>query len=471
MIPDLQNDILHRQPRNFFRRISLLACSSVLKFVLQLAIIILYSRKLSLTDYGVYQFIWMYINFFSLLGIFGLSSLVLSVPPAHIREWIGKNKKTVLGFFAVLNGSAIFFLMLCENYFSVPQTLLLICLLILQNIMLIAESIAIKNEQEKKLFGANMIYICIYGFVHFYLLYNTYSVTILLGCIVAATLLKCILLLYRIKFSGTATERIPDIGRQWFLLGVNDMLTVLVKWIDKWLILFFLSAAQFALYFNGTYEIPVFMLILGAVGNISLVEFSKIKKDHNKAVKSLFERSSLLMAAIIFPSFWFLLFYSTDFFVAFFGTKYLAAIPIFKITLLMLPARIIYSTTVLQVYKRTDLILKGSILDFIIAVILMFIFYPLWQMKGLAMVFVISTYIQLAYYLWHTGRLIKENVSFFFPFKKILLIMLSTGLLIAACRYGLAALGILPRLAAGASLCAILILSGLRYFYKRSSPA
>ena len=446
---------------NFFGRIGYVAISSLLKFIVQLIIVILYSRNLSLTDYGIYQFIWMFINFFSIVGLFGLTTLMLSTPLQTLKAWIKINSKLLLITFISLNTIAVLFLFMYGTYFSALEKSLLAVLLLLQNVSLIAESVAVKNEQEKKSLYANVIYTLIYAFVHLYLLYNTFSVTVLLWFVVLATFIKCAMLISGSKLQNYESYHPETIGKEWLMLGLNDVLGVIVKWLDKWLVLLFLPAAQFAIYFNGTYEIPVFMIILSAVGSVSLVGFSKIKVDQNNQLKILFERSSLFMASIVLPAFWFFLFYAEDFILTVFSNKYSEAIPIFKVSILILPVRIIYSTTVLQVYKRTDLILKGSLLDIIVAVLLMILLYPVLQMKGLALAFVISTYIQVAYYLWHTGKLIKENVSNFFPVRSLIMILAGSCILMAACSYSIHSANIYIRLFIGAAVCSILILTSL----------
>ncbi len=452
---------------NFFGRIGYLAVSSLFKFFIQLIIVVLYSHKLSLTDYGIYQFIWMYINFFSVLGLFGATTLMLSTPLHSMAQWIKTNRKIILSCFVVLNTLAVLFLFLYGTYFSSYEKILLVMLLCLQNAGLIAESIAIKKEQEKKLFYSNLVYTLIYAIVHFYLLFNTYSVTTLLHFVILATLVKSIILFRGFKLEDRERASPDNIGRQWLLLGINDLLGVLGKWIDKWLILFFLAPAQFAIYFNGTYEIPVFMIILGAIGSVSLVDFAKITQDHGKIVKLLFERSALLMASIVFPAFWFFLLYADAFILTVFGTKYLSSISIFKISILMLPVRIVYATTVLQVYNRTDLVVKGSVLDLIIAATLMLILYPLWGPEGLALTVVISTYIQVGYYLWHTSRLINQKVSYFFPFKKLIILLILSGFAIAATGYSVTSFSVYHRLLAGIAMCSSIIFFCLFFFRKK----
>jgi O-antigen/teichoic acid export membrane protein len=403
-----------------------------LKFIVQFAIVILFAKKLSLTDYGIYQFIWMFINFFSVIGLFGLTALLLSTATNDIINWIKANRKYIIIVAVTLNAIAIIYLFAFNFYFTSVEKILLLILLLLQNVSLLAESLAIKKELVKKLFAANLVYLFIYCLIHAYAIYNEYSITVLLTGLIVATFIKSCIIVYHFKNTNEETTTAVNIGTLWFYLGINDSLGIIVKWIDKWIILAFLPAAQFAIYFNGTYEIPIFLLLLGAVGNISLVEISKNNQVDTTKIKSIFEQSTTLLAAIIFPSFWFLLFYCQDLFQWFFAEKYLLSVSIFKISILILPIRIIYSTAVLQALHKNNLIVKGALLDFFLAVVFMAILYPTYKMQGLALSFVLSTYIQVAYYMWHTSKLLKQKISLLIPFKKLLYLMLISFAVLAS---------------------------------------
>ena len=246
---------------------------------------------------------------------------------------------------------------------------------------------------------------------------------------------------------------------------------VLFKWLDKWVILFFVSISQFALYFNGSYEIPIFGLMLSAVGNIMLVDLSGKKEISVIKVKQIFNHSTLLLASIVFPAFCFLLFYNFEFFTFIFSNKYVEAIPIFIICLFVLPLRITNFTAVLQSYKRSELIVKGAAIDLLTAIVLMIILFPVLELKGIALAFVLSTYVQAAYYLWHTGKLINKPVSYFFPFKKLLLLML-VSITTIACGYLLLRIFIYPyNFIGGIITCSFLILYLLWYNYRKGLRA
>jgi O-antigen/teichoic acid export membrane protein len=313
-------------------------------------------------------------------------------------------------------------LLLLVGTFTMQEKSLLLILTIVQNISIITETLALKNGFDKKVLLSNIFFSVGFLICHLATLYHGYSLQLLLGGLVLIFMIKSIFVInrnFKLSASESADADISMAGRQWFYLGINDILGVLATWLDKWLILIFLTLTQFAIYFNGAYEVPLFGLMLGAVGNIMMIELAKKEGNDAGKIKLIFEKSSLFLASFVFPGFCFLLFYHAPFFMLIFGEKYIESIPVFFVSIFILPARTIYSTAVLQVYGKSNLIVKGAVLDILLAVILMLLLYPYFKMPGLALAFVLSSYFQLAFYLWQTSRLINKKITYFIPYKEL----------------------------------------------------
>jgi O-antigen/teichoic acid export membrane protein len=465
-----QNTATDLSIATFAKRSSLLISSSVIRLAVQLSILFLFSRNLSLADYGLYQSVWLYLNVLSMVALFGLPSLILSSSLLNIRQWIKQNSKLFICIALLVNFIPIFYVLFATTAYTFTTKLLIIVLSLIQNICILAETIAIKNKKEKLVLASNLIFAVGYFISHLIILYSNYSLQLILVTIIILFLIKTILLgLMSIKQESNKPAVAAALGKQWFYLGLYDVISVVFKWLDKWVILFFISITQFAIYFNGSYEIPIFGLMLSAVGNIMLVDLSASNNNAAVKIKTLFENSSLLLAAIVFPSFCFLFFYSHDFFTLLFSSKYADAIPVFLISIFVLPLRITNFTAALQVYHRNDLIVKGAVLDLCIAIVLMLVLYPLLQMRGLALAFVVSTYVQAAYYLWHTAKLINKKISYFFPFKKLFFLLLFSAVISGICYYLLSYFFYPINMIGGITVCTILILLLLIYQYKLRS--
>jgi O-antigen/teichoic acid export membrane protein len=432
-VSTMRQGISHKK---FASRSFVLIISKLIRVFIQLFILFLYSRKLSYNDYGQYQSIWLYVNIFSVFGLFGLPSVLLSISTSNIISWIKKNKIIFLSTALALNTIPLLYIYIKSPEYNTTIWILLIVLTLTQNISIIAETIAIKKEKEILVLISNIIFITGYLFCHVVILLNGYSLPKLLLAIILIFLIKSIVIIFADKNLLVADiyTPIPNLGKQWFHLGLFDTISVMGKWLDKWIILLFLSFSQFGIYFNGAYEIPLFSLMVTAIGNVMVIESSKNNTNKSDTNKSMFINSSLLIASVAFPSFAFLLFYYHDFFILIFTAKYAASIPIFFITIFIIPIRITNYSATLQAYNRNDLIAKAAAIDLFAAIVLMAILYPLLQMKGLAFSFVLATYIQTGDYLWQTSKVLQEKITDFFPVKKLLILLaLSVSVLGCAC--------------------------------------
>ncbi|UEG49578.1 hypothetical protein LK994_13130 [Ferruginibacter lapsinanis] len=446
----------------------LLLISKLLPVAVQLLIIFIFSRRLSYDDYGSYQSIWLYIGVLSAIGLFGLPSLLLSSSLQNILTWIKENKKTAIPIFVLLNLLPIVYLLTMVQHFTIGTKLLLLTVLIAQNISIIIETIAIKNENEKRVVISNIIFAAFFLTWHLYVLNSGYSLIKLLPGLLLLYIIKSLFLLQKKNNALPDQHTIlaeDNIGKQWLYLGINDVLGMLFKWLDKWVILLLVTTAQFAVYFNGAYEIPIFALLVSAVGNIMIVEMSKKKSATSGGISELFATSSLLLASIVFPSFCFLLFYYQDFFTLFFSEKYLASIPFFVISIFILPARITNYTVALQVFHKSDIIVKGAVLDIGVAILLMLVLYPFLDFRGIALAFVLSTYIQIGYYLWHTGKLLNKRIIDFFPIKKLVGWMLFALAITCAGKFSSVLLSSMSRLVIGICVCGIASVGLFLYYF------
>lgn len=407
---------------SFSRKSILLFLGNGVRLLVQLVILYFYSHRLSVIDYGYYQAVFLFLNLFGIITLFGLPALILSMPEKNIQTWILVNRKKV--FTAVL---LLFTITLISLYkltpgFSNPLRYWLIIALLTQNIAGIAESLAIKRNRITRLFFINLFFNLMWLVAHIGLLYIDYSLSILIQLIIASYLLKFFTLAF-LRSTNHSTSTTENVGAQWLSLGLFDVVSALSKWIDKWVILIFISVSQFAIYFNGAYEIPLFGLMVSAVGSILIVDFTRNDSDNTHKLK-LYKHSVKLLSSAVIPIFFFLLFFYKPVFLWIFGGKYIDSLPIFFICLWILPIRMANFTAALQALQRSDIILKGALYDLGIALVLMAVFYPLFNLPGIALAFVSSTWIQAGYYTFHTSKLMGAPFSAFIPFKHIVSLLL-----------------------------------------------
>ncbi len=397
-------------------------------------ITILYSRKLSYEDYGKFQSIWMYTNLLNVIISFGITSLLLSSNLSFFIAFLKKHLTIITCAYTLLSGLTVAIFFLFERNFSVAIKGLLILFVIVQSISSVWETLLLKLHKEKILLLINFIYSLLFFVWHYYILLHQFNLNSLITGIIMISIAKFSIMLL-LKLRHQITSESPDdklYYKHWIFLGLNDITGVLSRWIDKLLLVYLLTPADFAIFFNGSFEIPLFGLLVSVIASVMLIEASKDASTKEKLMQ-LFRESCRLLSLIVFPLFLFLLFFRAELFGIIFRHKYDASIPIFLISIFIILIRINNYSSILQYYQKGNKIITGSVLDICIAVILMICFYPLLGTKGVALAIVIATYCQVIYYIWQSAKLLNTTVLSFVPLKTlaktfILMVMLYTCL-------------------------------------------
>lgn len=389
---------------------------------------ILYAHNLSLENYGIFQSVWMYSNLVSVVLGFGISTIIFSTYAQTLLNFISENKKAVVLYYALL-----WILVIAIFWVIAPYKPLLkvsiTAFILLQNLNTIWESWLIKNNGDKIYLKINFVYSALFFLWHYFILTHTYVLEDVLLGIVCISALKFLLLYLLRKFPESG--RIGVINNRsfisnWVFTGANDVISVVSKWIDKLILIYLLTPADFAIYFNGSIEIPAVGIIVGMTGNYMMMQMSRgvPKKD---LILPVFKENYLLLSSIVFPAFFFLLFFRQDLFLIFFSEKYLPALPVFVITILILPLRINHFGGILQVHSKGNILNRGALLELCAAVILVFVLFSLWGIRGAAMAPVISSLIQITYYLRQSAKVLGTSFWDLIPGIRLLVRFTAAG--------------------------------------------
>ncbi len=184
--------------------------------------------------------------------------------------------------------------------------------------------------------------------------------------------------------------------RQWFYLSLNQGLEAFSGNIDNLFLLWLLSAPLFAIYFNGSYEIPVSGILVSAAGTFISVQVNQARSD-NAGILSLFHRVCLLLACLLFPLFFFLQANAGQLFSWAFHGKYNDSVRIFLISSWILPLRIANYTVLLQNKLRSQRVFQGSLVGVIAKILLCLILYALYGVRGVAAAMVAGTGVQIVF--------------------------------------------------------------------------
>lgn len=410
----------------------------------------------------------MYANIINVIISFGFSSVILSSNLNFLFSFIRKNKKKGLIFYSILWIACLSAFFLFAKNFSDSLKILLIVFLIIQNVSTITETFLIKRQGEKISFAINLIYSLLFLGWHLYVLLTNYSLFYLIEGITILSIFKWIVMLINPeKGSLSAATNVSEkqFLNHWIYLGTNDVFGIISKWIDKFFLLYMLTAADFAIFFNGSFEIPLFGLLISVLGSFLLIEVSRNTQMTSKIIK-LYHESFNMLSTIVFPLFFFLFFFRHELFSIIFKDKYNASLPIFVISIFILPLRINNYSVILLCFSKGKKILLGSLLDISIAIILMMVLYPLLGTQGIALSVVIATCCQITFYLWHSAKTLNTSVFKILPFKKLLLKFLVLLALYLILFLILSETGLKLKLIIAIIFTALIIMAGLLKYLK-----
>jgi hypothetical protein len=169
----------------------------------------------------------------------------------------------------------------------------------------------------------------------------------------------------------------------------------------------------------------------------------------------------------VFPVFCFFFFFRYEVY-QWLLPDYRESVPIFVATLLGLPLRAYSFTTILQKLHKGRIINIGALADLVLALVLMYPMYRLMGLPGVALAFVITTYLQVAYYIYYIARFLHSPVSAFLPYINWLYKLIGFAMLFFAVHY-LAVQYFVARNAVflGAVVMAIAIAATLGYELKK----
>lgn len=426
---------------------------------------IVYSRRLSYHNNGIFQSIWMYSNILNTMLAFGITTLILSSNTGAISGVIKRNKSIIIVFYVLLAVLlfSIFFIYEKDYEFSLKS--LVVIFVIIQTLGTIYESFGIKQQHEQKVLFINLIYSAGFLIWHLFSLTKQYSFSWLVTGIIILSVFRLACLYYFFKpeeSKFSADDKL--ILRHWGFVGINDAVGIFSRWFDKIILIYLLTPASFAVFFNGSFEIPLFALMVSVAGNISNVEIA-LNLGNPSAIIKIYKTVFSFLSAIVFPLFLFCLFARHELYALLFDNKYNASVTVFLITSFILPLRINNYTSILQSYNKGSTILSGSLLDIAVMSVMILLLYPVWGINGVAVSVVAATYMQAGFYLLTTSKLLETSVLDLIPWRSVIVRFLLLSIIYFVLYYFIKELDQITQLIIGGTFTALLILCGLYLFY------
>ena len=414
-MPDaVENSMVGLQVRNKLLPVFL---GKVLPVFSLIVITILYSRKLTYTDYGLFQTVWIYANIIGVVISFGLSSMILSNNFRHFTSFVTQHKRRILTLYSI--GWIVTFVIFyfTANRFSATTKILMTGFVILQNVSTFADTLFIKKNQLRVYLLINVSFTVLFFLIHLYFYFEPFVLDRLILSIIILYAVKAGCLVFLKKdhslYDDNKIER--SFGSNWFFIGINEMTGIIARWIDKLFLLYLLSPAAFAVFFNGAIEIPLFAILVSTMETVMLNNIAANITNKENAVRT-FRESFKILSLVAFPLFFFLLAMHAELFQILFNNRYNASIPVFLVSIFIIPVRISHYGVLLQCYGQAHKIFIGSLMDIAFSLLLMFILFPLSGTPGVAVAIVISTYLQAFFYLWQSSKTMSAKITQLVPF-------------------------------------------------------
>jgi O-antigen/teichoic acid export membrane protein len=388
-----------------------------------LAVLLWYSKVLPQDVYGSYNNFWVQANVFFPIACFGVHVWLITYSPKVLAQILAGLK--VSHYMAY----SMWFLLVCSVFAALQGMvgnvgfILSFLFIVTYGLAFIAEAFLIASRSYLTLLIASLAYSVAYWLAHWYVFNSGFSLQAIFSYLLGVNTLKLLLSVPSVISSFRRTEKAGgplatgNIRSLWLHMATYDVVQSFSGWIDKFIISLVLPAAVSATYANGAMNIPFLPILVSAAGSAVVLQLADSGElnERNNAVM-LMNRSGRVLSAVVFPIFFFLLFFNAEL-IHTLLPRYANAIPIFIVSLLVLPVRAYSFTSVFQRMHRGDIINKGAVGEIVLALALM---YPLYQwigLPGVALSFVLSTYLQAAYYMWQYTHILEADLSDLMPFR------------------------------------------------------
>lgn len=425
---------------------------------------ILFSHQLDPSVYGHYLTIWVTAGVGTLISVWGFPSIILAFGTRLSESVSRRISLHAILLTAVLSPVFAGMMGFLDPSWPVSMLALLSVFFFSQSLFYIQESWMISRKGETFLQWLNTGYAVLFFGIHWVVLQTGFDLFNLIAALTVLSIARnAILFSARKKQLEVITEDIP-IYQHWLMFGLNDSFQILSRWLDKLVILAIAVPADFAVYYNGTFEIPFVGLVMNAVAAVLTSVMAEKIKANFQAPAIIFRASTALMSGLIFPGVW-LLFTNREWLVVtLFSSQYEGSVLLFGISVWMMVFRIGAFNTLLQVNGQSKELVTGAIIDNVFVLLPMYPLYLLFGLAGLALSILIGGTAQGIYILVKGSKKAEMKFSEILNWGRLGFRFLISGLVIGLSGWMLLSLGFenLPVLLITVFLTGVLSLWWLR---------
>jgi O-antigen/teichoic acid export membrane protein len=220
---------------------------------------------------------------------------------------------------------------------------------------------------------------------------------------------------------------------------LNDAVGSLSRYVDRFVVLCFFSAAVFSHYHLGAVEVPI-SLLLTAVVTVLVPEVSRLYREERLAeIGVLWKQAVGRLALIVVPFFCFLFVFAEPLIELYLTSRYSASRWVFRIFLLTLPLRCAVYNPLLVGMGMARWALWGSLGDLLLNTSLSIALVQVllarqseWAFLGPAVAAVMATYAQVLFLVGVIAHRLRWGLGQLLPWGDLLRIGVFSGLAAAA---------------------------------------
>lgn len=204
-------------------------------------------------------------------------------------------------------------------------------------------------------------------------------------------------------------------------IGGSRLSGTLARAVDRFVISFFYTPKEYAIYDRGAMQLPFVNIFAYTLGGILLPRYVEFYKEgKSEEVLKLWHESIRQVALIMFAIFSLCFFFAREVITALFTDTYLASSSIFKIYLLLLPTQITAYGSILRATKNTKHILYVTLMELTLNLSLSLILVKFMGPRGPAVATIITRFTGVSYYLVVIKNILKVDIKGVFPWRVLL---------------------------------------------------
>ncbi|MES2663455.1 MAG: oligosaccharide flippase family protein [Pseudomonadota bacterium] len=399
------------------------------------ALSILLARFLSKDEYGTYLHLHLIMNIAMWAFMLGIPhSVYFFLPKArHKARFILMTLGIISTIAILVAGSTALFMdgiSTVLNNPDLPQFAILIGLIIVFTIpTTVFEPLMISADRVNTFIRVDFIFNISYFWVIFIPIWMDFSLLELFNVLVVYHSLQAIVVLFfmfqtqsRMQDDPTGlTCTIKDQFGYALPIGVSQGVFELAKYGDKIIVSNFFNPATYAVYARGAMEIPVINIINNTVDNLLMPKFIQIFESHNtRGLLDFWHRSIRILACLMYPCFFFLVFTAHLLIPALYSDKYLDSVPIFQIYSCTILFRVSTYNVIVRVIGKTGIMARVALISEILSLAITFTLVHFFGLIGAPIATVIGTAIVVGGYLYNICFELNISWRDIFPWKSLL---------------------------------------------------